>query len=408
MTGRVLAAGASLALVWCAGGAVVFLLAPVLSALPTAWGALGGGVAFVLQLLLGEGLVRSLLRLSPSPVGPPVWIDEERPFLLALGGEPQLVPTRGLLEHLGDETGELERVLAERRRGASGALLTRMLAVPCLLRAVHSATSRYARLRGGTGPVYVLGEAFLALARALEWPLRLLALPAPTAGEVARLRLEGLLARHPEFPAWMEALALLAPVTLEGVRRRARTAALAGGEPSEEALPEPRRSPVRHLPLLGLLLGLVLASLPSGPLAAPLVFLALGMAARRLWEFPRAQAPAGEALSALALRAAREGRGVPVRLSGRLVDCPEGLAVSPGGWLDTGQGLIRLQNLPVSDGEAREVTGWLLPEGPEVLVGEVLQGGRRRRLFPLVRRLLVPLALALLGGTWWLLQGVGL
>lgn len=403
---RVLTAGALLASLWAAGGALVFLVGPVVSALPTSWGALAGALALLLQLAFGERLVRSLLRLAPAPDGG-AWLDEERPFLLALGPEPQLVPTRGLLEEMPEDAPQLEGDLARQRRGAAGALLTRALALPCLLRAFHAVTEDYSRLRSGTGPVYVLGQAFLLLARLLEAPLRVLHLPPPGPGETARLRLEARLAREAEAPAWMEALGPLAPVTRQAARRRAQFAALASSAPGEEPLFRPRRAWQRDLPLLGFLLGVVAAVLPGGPLAAPVVFFALGLGLRTLWAFPRGSAAAGD-LETLALRASGDGRAVPIRLSGTLGPRPDGLAVPAGTWLDTGAGTVRLHGLRAGLHGAAEVSGWMMPESPEVVVGEVYQDGRRHRLFPLTRRLLVPVELALLGGAWWLLQWVGL
>lgn len=403
---RVLAAGALLASLWAVGGALIFLIGPVISALPTHWGALAGALALALQLAFGERLVRSLLRLSPAPDGG-TWIDEERPFLLALGAEPQLVPTRGLREALPDDVAHLEGELAAQRRGPAGALLTRALALPCLLRAFHAVTQDYGRLRSGTGPLYVLGEAFLLLARLLEAPLRVLHLPPPGPGEAARLRLEARLAREAEAPAWMEALGPLAPVTREGARRRAQLAALAGGVPDEEPLAAPRRARQRDLPLLGFLAGLVAALVPGGPLAAPVVFFALGLALRTLWQFPRGEAAPGD-LETLARAAAASARAVPIRLSGSLGERPPGLAVPPGTWLATGGGHVRLNGLRGGLTGDAEVTGWMLPDVPEIVVGEVFREGRRHRLFPLTRRLLVPLELALLGGAWWMLQWVGL
>lgn len=403
---RVLTAGALLASLWAAGGALVFLIGPVVSALPTSWGALAGTLALTLQLAFGERLVRSLLRMAPAPDGSP-WIDEERPFLLALGAAPQLVPTRGLVEGMPEDAPRLEEDLARQRRGAAGALLTRALALPCLLRAFHAVTEHYSRLRSGTGPVYVLGQAFLLLARLLEAPLRVLHLPPPGPGETARLRLEARLARESEAPAWMEALGPLAPVTRDAARRRAQFAALASRIPGEEALPPAGRSWQRDLPLLGFLLGVVAALLPGGPLAAPVVFFALGLGLRTAWAFPRGPAVEGDPES-LALRAADLDRAVPIRLAGSLGERPEGLAVPAGTWLDTGAGHVRLNGLRSGLSGAAQVTGWILPEFPEVLVGELVRDGRRHRLFPLARRLLVPVELALLGGAWWLLQWVGL
>lgn len=405
--GRVLLAGALLAALWAAGGALVFLVGPVISALPASWGALAGVLVLLLQIAFGDRLVRSLLRLSPDPIRGGLRIDEPRPFLLALGGDPLLVPTSGLLAEMPDEVPALERDLAERRQGAAGFLLTRALALPCLFRAFHAATEHYARLRGGAGPLYVLGQAFLGTAGLLEAPLRVLHLPAPAAGETARLRLESLLARQAEFPAWMEALGPVSPVTVEGARRRAQRAALRKGAPSEEPLPVPPRAWQRFLPLAGLLAGLLLAALPRGPLAAPVVLFALGLAARRIWEFPRGAAKEAD-LEALAVQAVRAARGVPVRLSGSLGPRPADLAVPEGAWLDAGAGFVRLLGLRAGDTGEAEVTGWMMPGVPDVVVGEVWQDGRRRRLLPLARRLLIPVELALLGGTWWMLQWVGL
>lgn len=407
--GRTAAAAALLAVLWAAGGALLFLVGPVLSRFSPAWGAAAGLLALALQLAWGERLVRGLLRLQPGPPeasGLQGWIDEERPFLLALGGAPDLVATRGLLDGSAADLPELVAMLRRARGGASGWLLTRALALPCLLRAFEAVTASYGRLRGGAGPLWFLGRAFLVLASLLEAPLRPLELPPPGPEEGGRLRLEEALARHGALPAWMEALALLAPVTPQGARRRALLEALGGLAPGQ-AVPVSREDRLaRQAPWLGLLAGLLLAALPGGPLAAPLVLLSLGLALRAWRELPPGPAVEGD-LAALWDLARRRGRGVPVRLGGRLVEPPEGLARS-GTWMQAGDGRVLLQEAPAPAEGPIEVTGWMRPAQPGVLVGTLEASGRRRRSFPLARRLLVPLELGLLGAAWWILQVAGL
>ena len=407
---RAWVSGALLAALWTALGILLFLFAPGLSRLPLAWGAAAGLGALALQILLGERLLRALLRLQPpgpGQEGVDSWIDEERPYLSALGAKPELVATRGFLERSAADLADLSRALRLARTGLPGALLTRTLALPCLLRAFETAVSHYGRLRGGAGPLWFLGRLLGGLAGFLEAPLRLLALPAARPEEPARQRLLEALARYPEFPTWMEALDLLAPVSLAEVRRQAHVAALRGAASPEGWVPPSDLDPAaRWAPWAGLALGLGLALLPGGPLAAPLVFLACGLALRAFRELPLGTVRQGEP-EALWREAREQGRGLPVRLAGTLIERPEGLAVASGPWLECGQARLLLREAPPGASGTVEVTGWMRPGTPEVLVGTLLAGGRRRRSLPLLRRLLFPAGLLLFGGAWWLLQGVG-
>ncbi len=397
-----------LAGLWLSGGVLAFLIGPVLSRVHPAWGALVSLTLVAAQAVGGERLLRSLLRLQPDPTGSVAALaDEERPFLVALGRRPDLVATRGLLEGPAEDLQELSQGLLDGRGGVSGALLSRFLALPCLLRAFEATVAQYGRLRGGTGPLFFLGRAFLALAHLLEAPLRPLVLPAEAPDAAARVRLRERLARYATFPAWMEALDLLAPVGLAEVRLQARLLALGGpqgaGWPGREAR---RDWPGRVAPWCGLALGIALASRPGGPLAAPVVLLALGMVFRICWDLPLTRAQSGDPLD-LWIAARGRGRALPVRWQGRIADRPDGLAVPEGTWLEVGSGRILLVASPAGQG-AVEVSGWLMPHLPEVLVGTLSSQGRVRRTLAWTRRLLVPAALGLLGATWWILQWVGL
>ncbi len=361
-----------------------------------------------LQAWFGESLLRSLLHLREDPQGrATAWIDDERPFLLALGGAPDLVATKGLLEGPAEDLEALSLWLAGSRAGVSGALLTRFLALPCLLRAFEATVARYGRLRGGTGPLWFLGQAFLVLARLLEAPLRLLALPTANPAQPARLRLQEALARTSTFPAWMEALDLLAPVELGEVRRQARWLALLGPLASGRQAPAAVRDwPGLLAPWCGLVLGISLALLPGGPLAAPVVLLALGLVFRVCRELPLARTTTAEPAEQWN-QARIRGRAVPVALHGLIAGRPEGLAVPDGVWLEVVGGRILLLEAPKARG-AVEVTGWIRPQSPEVLVGTLVSEGRLRRTFSWLRRLLPSLVLGLLGSAWWMLQWVGL
>ncbi len=393
-----------LSALWLVGGYLVFLVGPVVSRVDPACGALVALALLALQALAGERLLRGLLRLRPAP-GTQVLalLDEERPFLLALGRRPDLVATRGLLEEPAEDLEALNQVLSDGRGGISGALLTRFLALPCLLRAIEATVAQYGRLRGGTGPLYFLGRAFLGLAHLLEAPLRLLALPAVLPDQTARVRLRDTLAHTASFPAWMEALDLVAPVTLAEVRLHARLEALQG--------PQTRRAWRRDVlgsaaPWCGLAVGTGLAIQPGGPLAAPVVFLALGRLLQLFRELPLTRTLSGNPLELWS--AARErGRALPVSLRGRVVERPQGLAVPPGAWLEVGPGRILLVDPPAAQGVV-EVTGWIRPQLPEVLVGTLGSEGRVRRTFAWARRAVLPLILGILGTAWWVLQWVGL
>ncbi len=402
--------GLGLLALWGIGGMLVFLVGPVVSRFPPLWGGLAGMAAFLLQILLGGTLLRSLLRLRPDPPegrGLTAWLDEERPFLLALGKGPDLVATRGLLEGPPEDLDELVAELRPARSGLPGTLLTGVLALPCLFRAFESAVQEYGRLRGGAGPLWYLGRALRALSGLLEAPLRLMEPAPPEPGQGARRRLHEALVATTRFPAWMEALDLLSPVSLVQVRREARIRALLGSSTGARAGAPIRLDLLGRLaPWTGLLAGLVLAWLPGGPLAAPLVLTALGLGIRLHRTLPLAP-PRQEVLEDLWVQARASGRGVPVRLRGELVGPPEGLAVRDGTWLEVDNGRIELLEAPKGGGVV-EITGWILPEGPSLLVGTLREAGVLRRSFPILRRLVLPLALAITGGAWWFLQVVGL
>ncbi|MGI5842759.1 MAG: hypothetical protein ACOX9B_01055 [Candidatus Xenobium sp.] len=403
-------AGVTLAALWGVGGFLVFLVGPIVSGFPPLWGGVLGVAAFLLQLLLGERLLRGLLRLRPDPpedLGLKAWIDEERPFLLALGSGPDVVATRGLLERFPEDLGELVSGLKVARSGLPGALLTRALALPCLFRAFESAVGEYGRLRGGAGPLWFLGRGMRIVAVLLEAPLRLLANPPPESGPSARRRLQMALVATRRFPAWMEALDLLAPVCLTRIRREARIVALLGVSGLEE---DPAPSRPDHLgclaPWLGLLAGLVLARLPGGVLAAPLVLTALALLFRLYRALPLGR-PGLEGLEILWERARTSGRGIPVRVQGEIVEAPADLAVPDGDWLEVDGGRILLLEAPRCEGKV-EITGWMRPAKPEILVGTLRQSGSLRRSLPLLRRLFFPLSLGAAGAAWWILQTVGL
>jgi len=407
---RVALAGVALTALWGVGGFLVFLVGPGVSGFPPLWGALLGVAALLLQLLLGERLLRGLLRLRPDPpegLGLTAWIDEERPFLLALGSGPDVVATRGLLELFPEDLDDLVSGLKEARSGLPGALLTRSLALPCLFRAFEAAVGEYGRLRGGAGPLWFLGRGMGIVAVLLEAPLRLLESPPPESGPSARRRLQMALVATRRFPAWMEALDLLAPVRLDHIRREARIVALLGVSSLEEG-PAPSRPDRlgRLAPWLGLMAGLVLARLPGGALAAPLVLTALGLLFRLCRSLPPGR-PGLEGLGILWERARASGRGRPVRLQGEIVEAPADLAVPDGAWLEVDGGRILLLEAPRCEGRV-EITGWMRPARPEILVGTLRRSGALRRSFPLWRRLFFPLSLGAVGVAWWILQAVGL
>jgi len=392
------------------GGILVFLVGPILSGFPPLWGGLAGVSALVLQLLFGERLLRGLLRLrpdAPEGKGLAAWIDEERPFLLALGPAPDLVATRGLLEDFPEDLGELVSELKRARSGPAGALLTSTLALPCLFRAFEAAVLEYGRLRGGAGPLWYLGRALAIVAGLLEAPLRLLESPSPGPGPSARRRLQAALVATGRFPAWMEALELLAPVSLVQVRREAQIVALRGGSCREMGEESSRPDRLGQLaPWLGLMTGLVLAWLPGGALAAPLVLTALGLLVRLNRALPLGRTQQ-DGLEMLWEQARESGRGLPVRLRGEIVGAPVNLAVPDGTWLEADGGRVRLLEAPRGEGVV-EITGWMRPKRPEILVGTLRQSGTLRRSFPFFRRLLFPLVLGASGAAWWLLQMVGL
>jgi len=404
-------AGVALTALWGGGGILVFLLGPVVSGFPPLWGALAGVAALLLQFVMGERLLRGLLRLRSDPPegkGLVAWIDEDRPFLLALGPGPDLVATRGLLERFPEALGDLVSELKQARSGLAGALLTSTLALPCLFRAFEAAVLEYGRLRGGAGPLWFLGRGLAIVAGLLEAPLRLLECPPPESEPSARRRLQVALVATRRFPAWMEALDLLAPVSLAQVRREARVVALLGegGLEQQGARPSCPDHLGRLAPWLGLVAGLVLAWLPGGALAAPVVLTALGLLIRLSRDLPLRR-PEPDGLGPLWEQARESGRGLPVRLHGEIVEAPADLAVPDGTWLEVDGGRVMLLEAPRGEGTV-EITGWMRPGKPEILVGTLRQSGTLRRSFPLLRRLLFPLTLGVSGAAWWALQVVGL
>jgi hypothetical protein len=96
-----------------------------------------------------------------------------------------------------------------------------------------------------------------------------------------------------------------------------------------------------------------------------------------------------------------------VRLQGEIVEAPADLAVPDGAWLEVDGGRILLLEAPRCEGRV-EITGWMRPARPEILVGTLRRSGALRRSFPLWRRLFFPLSLGAVGVAWWILQAVGL
>lgn len=447
-----------LLLTWCGLG----LLGGFLLDLPWLWGAGLGAAASTLLLGAGPAVVRGLLRLHLEPppgpaaslfqsleaqVGPLAWLEAPFPYVLAL---PRLAVTRGLLEGPPEHVRSLARLAA----ASSGPVLSRalqaVLAPACILRALHAMIRSYEAARGGQGPLGLAGEGLLALARFFELPAgcvkgrfqladrRAARESPPGAVPAALLWLAAELARLESPPAWLEALAPLGPLSLREVRSLCLLAAARGFREGDDvaawmerlAGEAPVGSAPSHPPLADrlqalagrgrarpLLAGLDLAvwgglgaglalEAAAGYLGAPLAGLGLGILVSRLWRWPPG-ARLREALPALWARV-RPGRGLPVRLEGRSAPPLPGLLLPPGLYLEEGQGRLLLEGPgPVAAGESLVVEGWLRGDPPRLVVGSLWIGGRRRHLFPFLRRLALPAALLGLGLTWMAAQYLG-
>lgn len=389
---------------------LAFLLFPIVSECPLWVGPALGGVAVAAQLWGGPRLLAALLRLEPasatsgdaatehvsatsgdvvaenvaaSPadaarenVSPATaacgvslagelasalsgrvrLLPQDFPFVMALGGEDELVVSRGFLLACREnpKLATLSRNLLARLRGLTGRILTAALAFPCLLLACETAAEDYGRVRFSHGPLWFLGRFLGAVARFFLAPLRL-AFDAESELSPECADLEKRLARVGRLPAWTEALDLLSPVSLARVRRLAKLWLLCGAPDQVDAEMSSYEEDgwVIALPWLGFGVGLLLAVVPPNLWGAPLCCWGLGWAARVWRRFTPDQVRATTLLEA-ARESGLRGRGVSVRLVGHVIPRPALVLAESGVWLRVQNGAVLLRDC------------WGLKPSPEV------------------------------------------
>lgn len=133
-------AAATLLLIWCASGFIVFIFLPWLSELPYWAGAAAGVLCFLLQFFLGHRLIE---RITGKPA------DDTYIFLLEKAGRKDL----------------------SAQISAPRFCLAAYAGVPAWLRRFEAFTLDYGRLRLAQGPLWYLGKACGFIAFCLEAPL---------------------------------------------------------------------------------------------------------------------------------------------------------------------------------------------------------------------------------------------
>lgn len=405
-----------------AGGFFAFLFLPFLCDLPIGWGLLSGALLFALQLAWGDRLVMKLLRweavteahsalrLQPGEL----LIASDCPMALSLNG---LRFTRALRNgavtaEMADEWQRLALPAPE------AAYLSRLLAVPCLLRAFEALTNSYGNLRLSEGPLWYLGRLLGVLALLLEWPLRhCWGENRPECRLCSYLRAE--LIKQEKLPAWVRALDLLSPVSISQTERMRRRQLLYGiGESEESAQPrEEQQLSVLHLGGLpgGILscAGLMVALSPwqfwgALPLGIGLdVFLWI----MRRWPRYQRQLSPEEAGNI-----SPEGQDpVAVCWRGRLVPAPKEMAFENfANVLQWEKGMVALVKLPASvrswaeKATDLEICGWFNLRTCELQADRVRGEQRCWNNHFRWKCAVWPVLLAASGAAWWYLQCVGL
>ena len=403
-----------------AGGFFAFLLLPFICELPVVWGLIGGAAAFVLQLLWGQRLVEKLLRWEDVPDSATSGgaklrvIASDCPMALFLAG---IRVTRAAAC-----CGAAEDMIKEWQKralpAAEYAYLSRMLAVPCLLRAFEAVTNSYGRLRLSEGPLWYLGRFFALIAGILEWPLR------RCWGEIrpdCRLKsyLLEVLPQQKKLPAWVSALDLLSPVCIAEVKRQRRWLLLTGASGSDKSADEEKAAFFKSAGFKGITggwlacAGLLLALSPWQFWGA----LPLGIGLDCMLWFNRRWPRFKRGLSADEVGEAAGGAApvAAVCWKGRLVSLPEEMAferMTHG--LRLSQGVVAVSRLSAAvmkwaaDEDEVEICGWFSVKSCELQADRVCGRQKVWNNYFRWKYGAWPAMLAASGAAWWYLQYAGL
>lgn len=415
---------------------LLFLLLPILSALPLSWGAFCALGAFLCQFIGGVKLLRLLLGLKKADANGIYFIPGSCPFVFLLDN--QLVATEAC-RHLLIEKNHFESILRSSWGKFYNNIYSNLLAFPSLLRAFESFTSDYGRLHFSQGPLWHLGRGFGWLASLLESPLRWgrpeLNILEPSDKEIIRQQLSIPLGRAVRVPAWMADLDILSPIDfLEAKREAAWFWAGQEGQP-----------PISVKPWVGLwfpwslfLFMSLWAIFAQGLWGAPVLFLGLGYIVKINSEY----APASSDNFPQILETDWKGKYLPIVVEGvaRRQNTP-GLDDT---WLDfaktkqdsqenspeveeaepnevaedivTSQTLlprtlIRLESFvgwQAAEGAYVKCEGWLNSCSLAICVSRLLVKDKKYNYYPRLWRLLLPWFLVGAGLVWSILQKVGL
>lgn len=401
----------ALALVWSVGlwllaFLLLFLLLPVLSALPLSWGAFCALLAFFLQFIWGTKLLCLLLGVKKAEANGIFFIPGACPFVFILDGK--LIATEASRDLL-SKNNHLELILRESWSQSYAWIYGNLLAFPALLRAFEAFTSDYGRLHFSQGPLWHLGRGFGWLAVWLETPLRWakppLKLIEPSDADFIKNNLLIPLGRAVRVPAWMADLDILSVVNFAEAKREAAWF-WAGREGAPPALPQV---------VVGLwfpwLLFFVMAFWAIGAQGlwgAPILFLGLGYIVKINSEYLHGRPRTWQQVD----NTEYKYKYIPVSLSGvaRRQDTP-GLDDT---WLDLAEGsgkLIRLESFvgwQAAEGAQVECEGWLNGCTLAICVSKLRVGTKLYNYYPRLWRLLLPWFLVGAGLLWSILQKVGL
>ncbi len=416
---------------WLLTFLLLFLLLPVLSALPLRWGAFCALLAFTFQFVGGLKLLHLLLGLKETGKEGVFFIPGSCPFVFLLNG--RLIATEAS-RHLLAENSHLELILRKSWSKSYGWVYGHLLAFPALLRAFEAFTSDYGRLHFSQGPLWHLGRGFGWLAAWLEGPLRWgrppLKLSDPAEADFIRKSLAVPLGRAVRVPAWMADLDILSAVDFATAKREAAWF-WAGREGTPPAQPQPFVGV--WFPWLLFLVMLSWAIFAQGLWGSPILFLGLGYIVKINSEYGSGPTLAWQQVDPL------EGKGqyIPISISGvaRRQNTP-GLDDT---WLDwaakeansdcsaatndnnAAQGanspaelprsLVRLESFvgwQAGEGAAIECTGWLNVKTLALRVSQLRVGSKTYNYYPRLWRLLLPWFLVGAGLLWSILQKVGL
>lgn len=385
---------------------LLFLLLPVLSALPLSWGAFCALLAFSLQFIGGTKLLCLLLGLKRAEANGIFFIPGTCPFVFIL--DDKIIATEASRDIL-TENNRLELILRGSWNKSYAWIYGNLLALPSLLRAFESFTSDYGRLHFSQGPLWHLGRGFGWLAAWLETPLRWarppLKLVEPSDAEFIRDRLLTPLGRAVRVPAWMADLDILSVVSFAEAKREAAWF-WAGGEGEPPAMPKAVVG--LWFPWLLFLVMAFWAVFAQGLWGAPILFLGLGYIVKINSEYL-----CGRPLTWPQIDDAEcKHKYIPVSISGaaRRQDTP-GLDDT---WLDlageSGQ-LVRLESFvgwQAAEGAQVECEGWLNGYTLAICVSKLRVGSKIYNYYPRLWRLLLPWFLVGAGLLWSILQKVGL